>query len=164
MTYELTSADKQLIGALQEDARLSSAQLGELVNMSASPAWRRVKRLEEEGIITGYHATVDRRKLGYGVLAFVTITIDRQDTATSAEFEKGVAAIPEVITCHGVSGSVDFVLIVVAPDLDSYSQIVFEKMRRLPGVKKLRSSFSIKATKESAGYPVGFAPVPADRT
>lgn len=159
MAIDLSDIDKKLLAALQEDARLSNAELGSLVNMSPSPAWRRVKRLEEEGVITGYHASVDRRKLGYGVLAFVTITIDRQDASTAAALEEGIAAIPEVVTCHGVSGQVDFVLIVVAPDLDSYSQIVFEKVRRLPGVREVRSSFSIKAIKERAGYPVGFVPI-----
>lgn len=158
MTDDLAPIDKKLISALQGDARLSSAQLGELVNMSASPAWRRVKRLEEEGIITGYHATVDRRKLGYGVLAFVSITVDRQDGANAVAFEQGVAGIPEVVLCHGVSGSVDFVMVVVARDLDHYSKRVFEKIRRLPGVKELRSSFSIKAIKESNGYPMDCAP------
>lgn len=154
MPLVLDSTDKLLLGALQGDARLTSSELAERANLSQSPCWRRIKRLEEAGLIAGYSARLDRRALGWGVLAFVTITIDSQDEKLSLAFEATVRDIPEVVMCHGVSGPEDFVLVVVAQDLDAYSSLMQHKLRRLPGVKLVRTSFSLQEVKPLHGMPV----------
>lgn len=154
MPLVLDSTDKLLLGALQGDARLTSSELAERANLSQSPCWRRIKRLEESGLIAGYSARLDRRALGWGVMAFVTITIDSQDEKLSLAFEATVRDIPEVVMCHGVSGPEDFVLVVVAQDLDAYSALMQHKLRRLPGVKLVRTSFSLQEVKPMHGMPV----------
>ena len=109
----IDATDKKLLGALQDNARLTSGELATLAHLSQSPSWRRVRRLEEGGIIEGYHARLDRKALGYGVLAFVMVGIDHQNDTSSAEFERAVLAIPEVVLFHGISGPEEFVLVVV---------------------------------------------------
>jgi len=154
MQVEIDATDRVLLDALQKDARLTTGELAQLTGMSQSPCWRRIKRLEEAGLITGYQARLDRRALGYGVMAFVTISIDSQDEDHSLDFERAVRDIPEVVMCHGVSGPEDFVLVVVAQDLDGYSALMQQKLRRLPGVKMVRTSFSMQEVKGLDGLPI----------
>ncbi|ALT78932.1 Lrp/AsnC family transcriptional regulator [Paucibacter sp. KCTC 42545] len=154
MQIEIDATDRQLLKALQDNARLTTGELAALVGMSQSPCWRRVKRLEDAGLIVGYQARLDRRALGYGVMAFVTISIDSQNEDHSLEFERAVRDIPEVVMCHGVSGPEDFVLVVVSQDLDSYSQLMQTKLRPLPGVKMMRTSFSMQEVKGLDGMPM----------
>jgi Lrp/AsnC family leucine-responsive transcriptional regulator len=154
MQIDLDRIDRLLLRELQLNGRLTSTELAERTHLSQSPSWRRVKRLEEAGIIAGYQAKLDRRSLGWGVLVFVTISIDSQDEEHSLKFEQGVRDIPEVIACHGVSGPEDFILVVVAQDLEGYSTLMQHKLRRLPGVKMLRSSFSMREVKAANGLPI----------
>lgn len=154
MQIEIDQTDRALLKALQDDARLTTSELAQLTQMSQSPCWRRVKRLEEAGLIAGYHARLDRRALGYGVMAFVTISIEGQDEEHSLDFERAVREIPEVVMCHGVSGPEDFVMVVVARDLDDYSALMQQKLRRLPGVKMMRTSFSLQEVKGLDGLPI----------
>jgi Lrp/AsnC family transcriptional regulator, leucine-responsive regulatory protein len=156
MQVDLDASDREILIALQEDARLSTAQLGERINTSQSPAWRRLKRLEETGVVTGYRAVLDPRKLGFGVLAFVQMSVDRQDEKSSAAFEAAICEVPEVLLCHGVSGPEDFVVIVAARDLEDYSQILIKKLRVLPGVKSIRTSFSLKSIKHEVAMRLSF--------
>jgi DNA-binding Lrp family transcriptional regulator len=158
MQVEIDATDRVLLEALQKDARLTTGELAQLTGMSQSPCWRRIKRLEEAGLITGYQARLDRRALGYGVMAFVTISIDSQDEDHSLDFERAVRDIPEVVMCHGVSGPEDFVLVVVAQDLDGYSALMQQKLRRLPGVKMVRTSFSMQEVKGLDGLPIPTPP------
>lgn len=158
MQVEIDATDRVLLDALQKDARLTTGELAQLTGMSQSPCWRRIKRLEEAGLITGYQARLDRRALGYGVMAFVTISIDSQDEDHSLDFERAVRDIPEVVMCHGVSGPEDFVLVVVAQDLDGYSALMQQKLRRLPGVKMVRTSFSMQEVKGLDGLPIPAMP------
>ncbi|WIT14334.1 Lrp/AsnC family transcriptional regulator [Paucibacter sediminis] len=158
MQVEIDATDRVLLDALQKDARLTTGELAQLTGMSQSPCWRRIKRLEEAGLITGYQARLDRRALGYGVMAFVTIGIDSQDEDHSLDFERAVRDIPEVVMCHGVSGPEDFVLVVVAQDLDGYSALMQQKLRRLPGVKMVRTSFSMQEVKGLDGLPIPAMP------
>ena len=153
----IDATDKKLLGALQDNARLTSGELATLAHLSQSPSWRRVRRLEEGGIIEGYHARLDRKALGYGVLAFVMVGIDHQNDTSSAEFERAVLAIPEVVLFHGISGPEDFVLVVVARDLEAYSALLQSKLHRLPGVRHVHTHFSLQEFKGS----LGSLPIPA---
>jgi DNA-binding Lrp family transcriptional regulator len=150
----LDRIDRRLLRELQGDARLTTAELAGRVALSASPCWRRVKRMEEEGVITGYHARIDAAKLGYDVLAFVHVTLERHDAKLGAQFEDAVARIPEVVACHNVSGQYDFLLQVVARDLHGFGEFARSAIRGLPGVKEINSSFSLKEVKAALALPV----------
>lgn len=152
---EIDTLDIRLLKALQDDARLSTAELGEQLALSQSPTWRRLKRLEQEGVITGYQAVLDRRKLGLPVLAVVHIGVDSHDDKSARKFEEAVQLIDEVVLCHSMSGSEDFMLMVVARDLDHFTALVMDKLRKLPAVKSMRSSFSMRAIKDQVAIKLG---------
>ncbi|MBO9679365.1 Lrp/AsnC family transcriptional regulator [Paenacidovorax monticola] len=155
MQTELDRIDRQLVHALQDDARLTSGELAQMAHLSQSPCWRRVKRLEDDGVIRGYHAVLNRRALGFGVLAFVMVGIDHQTEVSSVAFEEAVCAIPEVVMFHGISGPEDFLLVVVARDLDAYSELLQRRLHRLPGVRHVRTHFSLQEFKgQVGGLPV----------
>jgi DNA-binding Lrp family transcriptional regulator len=148
MQDPLDTTDLALLRELQDDARLTSAELGTRLSISQSPAWRRLKRLEQVGVIEGYRAVLNRKQLGLSVLAMVQISMDRHDDASARAFEQAVSEIPQVVFCHGMSGPEDFLLLVVARDLEDYSNTLLGKLRSLPSVKSIRTSFSLKAIKD----------------
>ena len=148
MQDPLDPTDLALLRELQDDARLTSAELGTRLSISQSPAWRRLKRLEQVGVIEGYRAVLNRKQLGLSVLAMVQISMDRHEDASARAFEQAVSEIPQVVFCHGMSGPEDFLLLVVARDLEDYSSTLLGKLRSLPSVKSIRTSFSLKAIKD----------------
>ncbi len=155
MQMEIDKTDRQLLKALQADARLTSGELARMANLSQSPCWRRVRRMEEQGVIAGYHAALDRRALGYGVLSFVMVGIDHQTESLSLAFEAAVCAIPEVVMFHGIAGPEDFLLVLVARDLEHYAELLQRKLHRLPGVRHVHSYISLQEFKGSVtGVPV----------
>lgn len=154
MRVDFDGVDLQLLAALQDNARLTTGELAQMAGLSQSPCWRRIRRMEEAGLIEGYHARLSRRALGYGVVAFVSISIDFQNEARSAEFVDAVRAIPQVVMFHGVTGAADFLLMVVAEDLDTYSELLQRKLHRLPGVKQVQTSFSLQEFKRFDDLPI----------
>lgn len=151
---EMDPTDCKLLVALQRDARQTTAELAESVNLSSSPCWRRVRRLEEEGVIEGYRAVLNRRALGWGVLVFVNVSIDDHSEEEARAFEKAVAALPEIIACWSVAGSADFLMQVVAEDLDTYAEFAMTTMRRLPGIKAMQTTFTLKEVKPPTAWPI----------
>jgi Lrp/AsnC family transcriptional regulator, leucine-responsive regulatory protein len=151
---ELDATDARILRALQDDARLSVAELSAQVGLSTSPCWRRVKRMEEAGLITGYQARIDRRVLGLGVLVFVSITIEDHSEAAARAFEKAVHSLPEIVACWSVAGAADFLLQVVSPDLDTYADFAMTTVRRLPGIKAMHTTFTLKEVKAPQPWPV----------
>lgn len=143
-----------MLSLLQEDGRMSNARLAEHLGLSETPCWRRLKRLEEEGVIEGYQAVLNRRRLGLGVMAFVQLRCSEHDRAATAEFQRIVQVTPNILACHNTTGADDFLLIVVARDLDDYSAFVDSTLRRLPGVTSIRSNLSLKEMKASNRLPV----------
>lgn len=154
MQTELDAIDRQLLSALQANARLTTGELALATGLSQSPCWRRIRRLEEAGLIAGYRARLDRRQLGYGVVAFVSITIDYQNAARNTLFVEAVNAIPEVVMFHAVTGTADFLLMVVAADLDSYSTLLQNKLHRLPGAQQVQTNVSLREFKAFDGLPI----------
>jgi Lrp/AsnC family leucine-responsive transcriptional regulator len=146
--------DLAILRELQSDARLTNADLAQRVGLSAAPCWRRVRALEETGYILGYHATLDRQKLGLGVMAFVRLDAERNSAGTLRELEEALKKLPEVMTCHYISGTGTFELQVVAPDLDSFSRFALQRLAALPQVKDLHTSFSLGEVKPAAGLPL----------
>lgn len=150
----LDSTDIAILRALQQDGRLTNARLAEQVALSETPCWRRLKRLEADGYIDAYRADLNRRKLGFGVVAFVQITLGDHAGDAPLRFEQRVAAMPEVLSCHNVTGESDYLLQVVAADLDTYGVFVRDTLRRLPGVSAIRSNLSLREIKSSHALPL----------
>jgi Lrp/AsnC family leucine-responsive transcriptional regulator len=150
----LDRTDRKILEALQEDARLSSAELAERVSLTTSPCWRRVKRLEEEGVITGYQAKVDPERLGYQVMAFVYISLDLKGAQHLQAFERAVMGIPQVLACHRISGRYDHQLVVVAEDLGAYGTFAEANINSLPYIKEIYTSFVLREVKATTNPPL----------
>jgi Lrp/AsnC family leucine-responsive transcriptional regulator len=150
--------DIAILRALQDDARLSNVDLAGRIGLSPAPTWRRVRRLEEQGFITGYRAEIDRRKIGLGVLAFVRVDAERNNAAAARALEAALRRLPEVVACHYISGTGTFELHVVATDLDAYSRWTMETLFKLPFVKDLHTSFSLGEVKAGGALPLGHLP------
>lgn len=152
--HTLDATDRQLLAALQKDGRTTVGELAEQVSLSASPCWRRVRQLEESGVIAGYHARLDRQQLGYGVLGFVHLGMHNHTAEVAAAFEREVVALAQVLACHNLSGRYDYQLEVVAQDLATFADFVRHNIRGLPGVREISTSFSLKEVKRSIALPV----------
>lgn len=150
----LDQTDRAILRELQADGRLSNAKLSEKLALSETPCWRRLKRLEAEGFIEGYQANLSRKKLGYGVVAFVQVTLGNHAGETPLLFEKLVASMPEILSCHNVTGDCDYMMQIVAEDLDTYGTFVRDQLRKLPGVTSIRSNLSLRDVKSSTALPV----------
>ncbi|EGD00583.1 AsnC family transcriptional regulator, partial [Burkholderia sp. TJI49] len=146
---QLDRIDRGMLDMLQQDGRVSNARLAEAFSLSETSCWRRLRRLEEAGLIEGYHARLDRRKLGLGVMAFVQIVCTQHSEAVTAEFERLIQASPNVLACDNTTGEADFLLQVVAADLDDYSHFVERVLRKLPGVLSIRSNLSLRQLKST---------------
>ncbi|MBK6928758.1 MAG: Lrp/AsnC family transcriptional regulator [Comamonadaceae bacterium] len=153
----LDKFDIAILQELQADGRLTNAELSTRVGLSAAPCWRRVRALEEGGYIKGYRAEIDRHKIGLGVLAFVRLDADRNNGDVTRQLEEAIRAIPEVISCHYISGTGTFELQVVSRDLNTFSQFAREVLINLPNVKDLHTSFSLGEVKASSALPLGQA-------
>ena len=152
---DLTRADLRILNALQADDRLTNVELAERVGMSASPCLRRVKQLEARGVIAGHVALLDRRALGLDVMAFVEVHIDRHTDAAAEAFSQAVMREPEVTACYALTGAYDYLIQVIAPNLDAYAEFTMDRLLRMPGVKDVRSSFVLRAVKQSTALPLG---------
>ena len=143
----LDALDMAILSALSENGRLSQVDLAERVPLSATAIARRIKALEEKGVIEGYQARVNRSALGLEMTVLVQISLQSQSEVLLAEFEKAVTAAPSVVSCHLMSGEDDYVLTVLARDLTDYERIHRHELSRLPGVTRLRSSFALREVK-----------------
>ena len=152
---QLDKFDWAILQELQNDARLTNAELAQRVGLSAAPCWRRVRALEEAGYITGYHATLDRHKLGLGVLAFVRVDAAQNTADITQRMEESIRLLPEVTTCHYISGAGTFELQVVGRDLEQFSRFAREVLIQLPNVKDIHTSFSLGEVKAVAALPIG---------
>ena len=146
--------DLAILQHLQEDGRLTNTELAQRVGLSAAPCWRRVRALEQAGFIRGYRAEIDRHKIGLGVLAFVRLDAERSTGELTQAMERAIAQIPEVVSCHYISGTGTFELQVVARDLDSFSQFARGVLLNLPNVKDMHTSFSLGEVKAGGALPL----------
>jgi DNA-binding Lrp family transcriptional regulator len=147
-------ADIALLEALQRDSSRSIADLADSIGLSPSACHRRIKSLEESGLITGYAAQIDPHKLGLKLQAFVEITLTSQSREAMDRFEAAVQDFEDVLDCHLMSGNADYLLRVAAADLEQYDRIHRDCLARLPGVSSMRSAFAIRRIKRWGGYPV----------
>ncbi len=150
----LDRIDRALLQALQQDGRMPVSRLAEQVNLSETPCARRLKRLESEGYIERYRAVLSKRALGLGVTAFAQVRFSSHDRALSDRFEQAVQALPRIVACHNISGSADYLLQIVAADLEEYGRFVRDVVRSLPGVASVESMLSLQEVKRETGLPV----------
>ena len=151
---QLDPTDRRILTVLQRRGRISNADLAEEVNLSASACHRRVQRLESDGYIRDYVALLDARKLNVPTTVFVEITLSGQADETLDAFEKAVSRIPDVLECHLMAGSADYILKVVAENTDDFARIHRQYLARLPGVAQMQSSFALRTVFKTTALPV----------
>ena len=154
MDETLDETDLRLLRVLQKNGRITNAELSERVNLSPSACHRRVQRLESLGVIDGYVALVNRQRIGRSVIVFVEISLSGQADEVLDAFERQAALIPDILECHLMAGSADYLLKVVARDAEDFARIHRQKLARLPGVAQMRSSFSLKPVLSTTALPV----------
>jgi DNA-binding Lrp family transcriptional regulator len=151
----LDRIDRQILALLQEDGRMTNVELAERVGLTAPPCLRRVRALEQAGVIRGYHAECDPSQLGFPITVFAMVSLRSQAEQDLAAFETHVAAIPEVRECHMLNGEIDFILKIVAADLESFQRILTTKLTSAPNVASVKSSLTIRSSKSQVGVPIG---------
>ena len=152
---ELDPIDRKILRELQRDGRITNLALSEKVGLSPSPCLRRVRLLEEAGVVEGYGARLNRVKVGLGITAFVGVTIEKHAEADANVFIAAIRAMDEVVACHITSGDHDFLLEVVVPDLQAFRDFTLERLMKTPGIQLVRSSFAIDALKTAGQLPLG---------
>ena len=155
MSITLDRTDLKLLAELQQDGRSSVVELAERVGLSPTPCARRIRKLEQAGVIEGYSAVVDPVKLGLKVQAFVQVKLERHSDENVAEFRRTLQLIDEVVSCHATTGEHDFMLTLVAPDLESLSNIVLKRLLKIPAVRDVHSSIVLETMKRSVRVPLG---------
>ena len=150
----LDKSERKILRLLQAQGRISNVELAAQVGLSESPCFRRVRALEEGGIVTGYGARLDQRALGLQVTAFVLVTLDKQDERKQREFLTQVEAEDHIVECHAMSGSHDYLLKVVARSMDHFSELAMQRILKFAGVRNIESNFSLMAVKEYGALPV----------
>jgi Lrp/AsnC family leucine-responsive transcriptional regulator len=143
----MDAIDRKICRALARQARLTNAELAEEVGLSPSPCWTRVKRLEQAGVIRGYHAELDQAALGLPDTVFLEVMMERHDEAQLARFEAAVLDIPEVLECWLVTGEYDYVLKAAVGGTAGYEALLRERIYRLPGVRHTRTAFTLRCLK-----------------
>ena len=146
--------DVRILGLLQDNGRMTTVELAERVGLTAPPCLRRVRALEQQGAITGYHAALDPAALGYNLTVFAMVSLKSQAEADLRAFEQMVADIPEVRECHMLNGEIDFILKIVAPDLQSFQHILTTRLTPAPNVEHVKTSLTIRTSKALPGVPV----------
>ena len=150
----LDRIDRRILRDLQENGRMTNVDLAKRAGISAPPCLRRVRALEEAGLILGYHATVDAKELGFGVTVFAQVGLNSQAEADLEKFETLMKSWPEVRECHMLAGETDFLLKIVAKDWDAYQQFLTTRLTSAPNVSHVKSALAIRSAKLLPGVPV----------
>lgn len=151
----MDSYDKKILKALQLDGRITNKDLAKQVALSQAPCWRRVDALEKKGVIKGYTAVVDQQMLGLNLIAFAQISLDNHHPETVEQFDQGIQQWPEILECHATSGESDYLLKIVTHDMNSYNQLIYEKILTLPSIRSINTSFSMQQKKRTSQLPIG---------
>jgi Lrp/AsnC family leucine-responsive transcriptional regulator len=147
MQRPLDQIDRRILRELLGNARLTSTQLSERVGLSASPCWQRVKRLEDDGYITGYSAVLDQAKLGLSETVIIEVTLERHDDEVLENFGRALAALPEVLEAYLTTGEYDYIIKVAVSGTAGYEEFLRKKLYRIPGVRHSRSCFALRCLK-----------------
>ena len=154
MPYTLDNTDRRILRVIQEEARVSNSGLAERVGLSPSPCWRRVRTLEENGVIERYVTLVNSKAVGLPINVFATVTLEKQAESALELFEKAVKKRPEVMECNLMTGEFDYLLRVVVPDLAAYERFLMDHLTRIKGIASIKSSFSLKQVSYKTALPL----------
>ncbi|MXP25476.1 winged helix-turn-helix transcriptional regulator [Altererythrobacter indicus] len=152
--HGLDRYEKAILNLLQEDASLSVAAIAEKVGLSASPCWRRIDRLDKEGFIKKRIAVVDRKKVGLNAHIFAQVKLNAHGRANLDEFSRAIQEFPEVLECYVLMGPVDFLLRIVAADIEAYEKFFFDRLSSLPGIQEINSTVALSDIKSDSALPV----------
>ena len=155
--YVLDDKDRALLHLLQRDSRQTVQQLATAVGLTATPCWKRIKDMEAAGVITGYGATVDRESVGLALCVLAEVNLTQHTEGTVREFERAVAACPQIVSCHSTTGAADYSIMVLVEDIKTYEQFLHDTAFKLPGVTHIRSSVVLKEVKAAGGVPIAAA-------
>lgn len=151
---ELDRTDLRILEVLQQDGRITNAELADRISLSASACLRRVQRLEQSGVISGYGARVEPRAVGLGLQAFVRVQLQRHDAESIEHFIRRVGESREVVACHALTGDMDYLLHVVVEDLDHFSRFLLDRLLNDSGVADVNSSFVLRTVKQTGALPL----------
>jgi DNA-binding Lrp family transcriptional regulator len=150
----LDQIDRHLLVELQGEGRITNVELAHRVGLTAPPCLRRVRALEESGVIRGYHADLDAGKLGFAITVFALVSLKSQAEEALRQFEDHVRALPEVRECHMLNGEIDFILKIVSKDLQSFQEFLTSKLTPAPNVASVKTSLTIRTSKQVPGVPL----------
>jgi DNA-binding Lrp family transcriptional regulator len=150
----LDSIDRRLLAELQDEGRVTNVELAQRVGLTAPPCLRRVRSLEEAGVIRGYHADLDASKLGFAITVFAMVSLKSQAEEDLRGFEDHVKTLPEVRECHMLNGEIDFILKIVSKDLQSFQEFLTSKLTPAPNVASVKTSLTIRTSKQEPGVPL----------
>ncbi len=154
MSLPLDAMDVKILEALQEDARLTNQKLADKVGLSPSPCWRRVKRLEEQGIIDRYVTVLNAEPLGLHVIAFLMVSLEDHHADTVAKFDKLVTRLPQIQECYATSGIADYLLKIVVSSMREYEELLIGNLLQVTGVRTANTSFVLKERKRTTAVPL----------
>ncbi|GGC36140.1 AsnC family transcriptional regulator [Novosphingobium marinum] len=150
----LDQIDRRLLAELQAEGRITNVELAQRVGLTAPPCLRRVRALEEEGVIKGYHAELDALMLGYAITVFALVSLKSQAEDSLRQFEEHMRDLPEVRECHMLNGEIDFILKIVSKDLQSFQEFLTSKLTPAPNVASVKTSLTIRTSKKLPGVPL----------
>ena len=150
----LDRIDRRLLCELQNEGRITNVELAQRVGLTAPPCLRRVRALEDEGVIRGYHADLDASKLGYAITVFALVSLRSQAEDALRQFEEHMRGLPEVCECHMLNGEIDFILKIVSRDLQSFQEFLTSKLTPAPNVASVKTSLTIRTAKQLPGVPL----------
>lgn len=151
----LDRTDRRILELLQRDGRLANVELAEKVSLSPSPCLRRVRALEEAGVIREYVALLDPARIGLGLLAYVNVKLEKRGQMPLEEFRRAVLAWPEVVACYSMTGDMDYLLRVHVEDLDHYTRFMMDRLLKQAGVIDVKSNFVLERVKDTTALPLG---------
>lgn len=151
---QLDQTDKKILRLLQTEADITAAAIGERIGASQATVWRRIQRFRDEGLIPDQYVTLDRKKAGFHAMVFAQVKLNSQGRANLAAFAEAIENFPEVLECYVLMGNVDFLLRIVAPDIDAYERFFFEKLSQIPGVQEITSSMALSEMKKTGYLPL----------
>ena len=154
MPYTFDGTDRRILEVIQENARISNTELADRIGLSPSPCWRRVRALEDTGVIERYVTLVNANAVGLPITVFATVALEKQGESALESFEKAVMERPEVMECNLMTGEFDYLLRVVVPDLVAYERFLMDHLTRIKGIASIKSSFSLKQVSYKTALPL----------
>ena len=150
----LDAIDRRLLGELQDEGRMTNVELAQRVGLTAPPCLRRVRALEDAGVIRGYHADLDAARLGYAIMVYAMVSLKSQAEDALRQFEEHMRSLPEVRECHMLNGEIDFILKIVSKDLQGFQEFLTSKLTPAPNVASIKTSLTIRTAKQLPGVPL----------